>query len=170
MGSSTRRPHPPTRSPHSSTRSPHPPTRRPHSSTRPPPQDLTEMADEQQQQFCLRWNDYQTTMVENFKNLRNDKSFSDVTIVCEGQNTKAHKMLLCACSPYFKNLLESNPAKNPIIFLKDVPFQHMTAILEFMYAGEVNVAQDQLPQFLKSAEKLKVKGLAEAPQNVKMEQ
>merc|ERR1711874_367518 len=74
----------------------------------------TTMADEQQQQFCLRWNDYQTTMVENFKNLRNDKSFSDVTIVCEGQNTKAHKMLLCACSPYFKN---------PIIFLKDVPFQ-----------------------------------------------
>ena len=32
----------------------------------------------------------------------------------------------------------------------------MTAILEFMYAGEVNVAQDQLPQFLKTAEKLKV--------------
>merc|ERR550519_72068 len=26
------------------------------------------------QQFCLRWNDYQTTMVENFKKLRNDTS------------------------------------------------------------------------------------------------
>ena len=34
-------------------------------------------------------------------------------------------------------------------------FQHLTAILEFMYAGEVNVAQDQLPQFLKTAERLK---------------
>merc|ERR1711874_479612 len=134
------------------------PTRRPHSSTRPPPGDHIHLPDP-----------HQTTMVENFKNLRNDKSFSDVTIVCEGQNTKAHKMLLCACSPYFKNLLESNPAKNPIIFLKDVPFQHMTSILEFMYAGEVNVAQDQLPQFLKTAEKLKVKGLAEAPQSVKDE-
>ena len=31
-----------------------------------------------------------------------------------------------------------------------------------MYAGEVNVAQDQLPAFLKTAERLKVKGLAEA--------
>ena len=29
--------------------------------------------------------------------------------------------------------------------------------------------QDQLPQFLKTAERLKVKGLAEAPQNVKDE-
>ena len=53
-------------------------------------------------------------------------------------------------------LLEENPAKHPIIILKDVPFQHLTAILEFMYAGEVNVAQDQLPQFLKTAERLKV--------------
>ena len=34
-------------------------------------------------------------------------------------------------------LLEENPAKHPIIILKDVPFQHLTAILEFMYAGEV---------------------------------
>ena len=59
----------------------------------------------------------------------------------QGQHTKAHKMILCACSPYFKNLLEQNPAKHPIIILKDVPFAHLTAILEFMYAGEVNVAQ-----------------------------
>ena len=45
----------------------------------------------------------------------------------------------------FQALLEENPAKHPIIILKDVPFQHLTAILEFMYAGEVNVAHDQLP-------------------------
>jgi hypothetical protein len=50
-------------------------------------------------------------------------------------------MILCACSTYFKNLLEQNPAKHPIIILKDVPFGHLTAILEFMYAGEVNVPQ-----------------------------
>ena len=69
----------------------------------------------------------------------------------------------------FQALLEENPAKHPIIILKDVPFQHLTAILEFMYAGEVNVAQDQLPAFLKTAERLKVKGLAEAPQTIKQE-
>ena len=48
--------------------------------------------------------------------------------------------------------------------IQDVPFAHLTAILEFMYAGEVNVAQDQLPSFLKTAEKLKIKGLAEGTQ------
>ena len=120
------------------------------------------MSDEQQ--FCLRWNDFQTNMVAAFKNLRDEKSFCDVTIATEGPHTKAHKMILCACSPYFKNLLDQNPAKHPIIILKDVPFMHLTAILEFMYAGEVNVAQDQLPAFLKTAEKLKIKGLAEGEQ------
>jgi len=124
---------------------------------------------EDQQQFCLRWNDFQTNMVASFKHLRDEKSFTDVTIACDGQSCKAHKMILSACSPYFKALLEENPAKHPIIILKDVPFTHLTAILEFMYAGEVNVAQDQLPAFLKTAERLKVKGLAEAPQNVKNE-
>merc|ERR1711868_35358 len=122
----------------------------------------SKMSDDQQ--FCLRWNDFQTNMVASFKHLRDEKSFCDVTIATEGQHTKAHKMILCACSPYFKNLLEQNPAKHPIIILKDVPFTHLTAILEFMYAGEVNVAQDQLPAFLKTAEKLKIKGLAEGEQ------
>ena len=111
----------------------------------------TRMADDQQ--FCLRWNDFQTNMVASFKYLRDEKSFCDVTIATEvsclhlvypfptqGQHTKAHKMILCACSPYFKNLLEQNPAKHPIIILKDVPFAHLTAILEFMYAGEVSSA------------------------------
>ena len=113
-------------------------------------------------EFCLRWNDFQKCMIDSFKNLRADQSFCDVTIATEGKHTKAHKMILCACSGYFKNLLEMNQAKHPIIILKDVPFQHLLSILEFMYAGEVNIEQDQLPQFLKTAEKLKVKGLVES--------
>ena len=125
------------------------------------------MAD--QQQYFLKWNDYQSNMVSSFKHLRNEKSFTDVTLACEGQTCKAHKMVLSACSPYFKALLEENPSKHPIIILKDVPFSHLQSILEFMYAGEVNISQEQLPAFLKTADRLKVKGLAEAPQTIKKE-
>ena len=129
-------------------------------------------ADQGDQQFCLRWNDFQTNMVASFKHLRDEKSFCDVTIATEGQHTKAHKMILCACryfwlkivqsftvspcSPYFKNLLEQNPAKHPIIILKDVPFAHLTAILEFMYAGEVNVAQVLINIFLRDETSLPI--------------
>merc|ERR1719162_1251092 len=63
-------------------------------------------------------------------------------------------MVLSACSPYFKALLEENPAKHPIIILKDVPFQHLTAILEFMYAGEVNVDFAGIHEFQDSGQML----------------
>lgn len=59
-----------------------------------------------QQQFFLKWNDFQVNMMTSFRNLRNDKSFTDVTLACEGQTCKAHKMVLSACSPYFKALLQ----------------------------------------------------------------
>lgn len=62
------------------------------------------MAD--QQQFCLRWNDFQSNIVTCFKHLRTERSFTDVTLACDGQTCKAHKMVLSACSPYFKSLLE----------------------------------------------------------------
>lgn len=73
------------------------------------------MAD--QQQYFLKWNDYQSNMVSSFKHLRNEKSFTDVTLACEGQTCKAHKMVLSACSPYFKALLEVSP----IISVKEPP-------------------------------------------------
>jgi hypothetical protein len=63
-------------------------------------------ADQQQQQFFLKWNDFQSNMVSSFKHLRDEKSFTDVTLACDGQTCKAHKMVLSACSPYFKSLLE----------------------------------------------------------------
>ena len=66
-----------------------------------PPFQFT-MASGDQQQFCLRWNDFQTNMVSSFKHLRDEKSFTDVTLACDGQTCKAHKMVLSACSPYFK--------------------------------------------------------------------
>ena len=61
---------------------------------------------DQQQQFCLRWNDFQSNIVTCFKHLRTERSFTDVTLACDGQTCKAHKMVLSACSPYFKSLLE----------------------------------------------------------------
>lgn len=76
------------------------------------------------------------------------------------------------CFLYFVLLhffLQENPSKHPIIILKDVSYSHLQAILEFMYAGEVNVSQEQLPAFLKTADRLKVKGLAETPASIKRE-
>ena len=54
-----------------------------------------------------------------------------------------------------------NNCEHPIVFLKDIKYAEIRAILDYMYKGEVNVAQEELPGLLKVAELLRVKGLVE---------
>lgn len=58
------------------------------------------------QHFCLRWNNYQSSITSAFENLRDDEDFVDVTLACEGRSIKAHRVVLSACSPYFRDLLK----------------------------------------------------------------
>lgn len=113
------------------------------------------------QQFCLKWNNHQSNMLTVFEQLLSNEALVDVTLACEGLSLKAHKMVLSACSPFFQALFVENPCKHPIVILKDMRYMDLKAIIEFMYRGEVNVSQDQLSALLKTAETLKVKGLAE---------
>lgn len=115
------------------------------------------------QQYCLRWNNHRLNLLTVFDELLQNSAFTDVTIMVDcGQSIKCHKIVLAACSSYFQNLFLTLPNLNgiyPIVVLKDVRYSEIKAILEYMYRGEVNVAQDQLSGLLKVAEVLKVKGL-----------
>ncbi|KYN39880.1 Protein bric-a-brac 1 [Trachymyrmex septentrionalis] len=113
------------------------------------------------QHFCLRWNNYQSSITSAFENLRDDEDFVDVTLACDGKSLKAHRVVLSACSPYFRELLKSTPCKHPVIVLQDVAFSDLHALVEFIYHGEVNVHQRSLSSFLKTAEVLRVSGLTQ---------
>lgn len=113
------------------------------------------------QQYCLRWNNHRSNLLLVFEHLFQTESFTDVTLACEGASIKCHKMVLAACSSYFQNLFIENECRHPIVILKDIKYSEIKAILEYMYRGEVNVAQDQLAGLLKAAETLRVKGLVE---------
>jgi len=113
------------------------------------------------EKFCLRWNDFESNISSSFSELREDKDFFDVTLSCDDEQIQAHKLIISACSPFFRNVLRRNPHQNPLIYLKGVRFTDLQAILNFMYHGEVNVAQEDLNSFLAVAEDLKVKGLTQ---------
>merc|ERR1719510_640983 len=74
-------------------------------------------------------------------------------------------MVLSACSPYFQSMFYNTPDKHPVVFLKDVRYDEMKALLEFMYRGEVSVDQENLSSLLKVAEGLKIKGLADVSES-----
>ncbi|XP_025834630.1 longitudinals lacking protein, isoforms A/B/D/L isoform X4 [Agrilus planipennis] len=113
------------------------------------------------QQFCLRWNNHQSTLVAVFDTLLENGTLVDCTLAAEGKFLNAHKVVLSACSPYFETLLSQNYDKHPIFILKDVKFQELKAMMDYMYRGEVNISQDQLGALLKAAESLQIKGLSD---------
>lgn len=118
------------------------------------------------QQYCLRWNNHRSNLLTVFDELLQNEAFTDVTLACDGgTSVKCHKMVLAACSSYFQTLFTELPCRHPVVVLKDVKYSEIKAILEYMYRGEVNVAQDQLAALLKVAEALKVKGLVEENRN-----
>ncbi|XP_039284509.1 longitudinals lacking protein, isoforms A/B/D/L isoform X10 [Nilaparvata lugens] len=114
------------------------------------------------QQFCLRWNNHQSTLIQVFDTLLASEQLVDCTLAAEGQYLKAHKVVLSACSPYLELLLAQHYEKHPIVILKDVKFQELKSMMDYMYRGEVNISQDQLSTFLKAAESLQIKGLTDS--------
>jgi len=114
------------------------------------------------EKFCLRWNDFESNISLAFREIREEKDFFDCTLSCGSKQLQAHKLILSACSPFFRSILRQNPHQHPLLYLKGVDFTDMQAVLNFMYHGEVNVAQDELNSFLAVAEDLKVKGLTQS--------
>jgi len=113
------------------------------------------------EKFCLRWNDFENNISGAFRELREDKDFFDVTLACDDEQLQAHKVILSACSPFFKSILRRNRHEHPLLYLKGVKYTDLLSVLNFMYHGEVNVAQEELNSFLAVAEDLKVKGLTQ---------
>ncbi|XP_037726272.1 protein tramtrack, alpha isoform isoform X2 [Drosophila subpulchrella] len=114
------------------------------------------------QQYCLRWKYHHSNLQTMFSQLLDRGCFCDVTLACEGQLIRAHRVVLCACSTFFDAVLSNYASeRDPIIIMKDVTFAEVKCLIEFMYKGEINVEHASLPSLLKTADDLKIKGLAE---------
>jgi len=118
--------------------------------------------EDMKQRYCLKWNNYQSNVTSTFKELLAVEDFVDITLSAEGGALRAHKVVLSACSPYFRDILKGISAwQHPVIVLKDVPLEDLQGIVEFIYHGEVSVDKECLTSFLKTAQMLRVKGLTE---------
>ena len=112
------------------------------------------------EKFCLKWTDFETNVSKSFGILRNEEYLHDVTLVCDDNSqVSAHKLVLSACSEYFKTIFRNNSHPNPLICLEGVSSPELRNILDYMYIGEANIYQESLDNFLSLAERLKILGL-----------
>ena len=115
----------------------------------------------EEEKLNLKWRDFSENVASSIRALRDEHEFGDVTLVCEdGQQVEAHKAILASSSPFFLDLLKENPIPHPLVFMMDLKFETVLAIVDFLYHGETTVDEEEVKLFLAAAKELKVKGLA----------
>ena len=101
------------------------------------------------EKFCLKWDDFQLNIVTSYHELRKNSDFYYVTLVCEeDQQIEAHRIILTACSPFFRTVLKKNKHSHPMIYMKGLQAKDLVAIVDFIYHGEANIFQEDLDGFL----------------------
>ena len=114
------------------------------------------------EKFCLRWNEYESNLGTALRDLRDSNDFFDLTLACDdAQEIQVHRVILSACSSFFRNILRRLPHHHPLVYLRGIKLADLQSVVTFMYHGEVNVAQEDLNAFLILAEDLKIKGLTQ---------
>ena len=109
--------------------------------------------------LCLHWDDFAANIINTVYNLKEDKDFNDLTLVCADKQVEVHKVVLASSSNFLKRILKDIKHSHPLIYLSGIKFKELDAVLSFIYLGQVNLAQEDLYSFLAVAEELKVKGL-----------
>ena len=81
--------------------------------------------------FTLSWDDFNSKCPKVFKELWLDIDLSDVTLATEDDGRlSAHKVILAACSPLFKRLLQKNPNGHPLLYLMGGQVESVAAASE----------------------------------------
>ena len=112
------------------------------------------------EKFSLRWNDFQSTVSNSFKILKQEQDLFDVTLVSDDQKQiQSHKVVLSACSSFFKPILQKNTHSHPLIYLSGIDSTNLQFIIDYVYEGEVQLFQEHLDSFLDSAQRLQIAGL-----------
>ena len=71
------------------------------------------------EKLCLLWNEFRDNASSSFRDLRDDRDFTDVTLACDdGQQVEAHKVVLISSSPFFLNMLKKNKHSHPLVYMR----------------------------------------------------
>ena len=112
------------------------------------------------QKLSLKWDDFNGNASKAFGLMRDEDMLQDVTLVGDDNSQiAAHKLVLSACSEYFKSIFKKNKHTHLLLCLEGVTSSEIMNLLDYMYNGEVNIFQEELDRFLIVAKRFKLEGL-----------
>ncbi|XP_034939730.1 uncharacterized protein [Chelonus insularis] len=112
--------------------------------------------DETGKEYILQWSGHAASITERFSGLLARQALVDVTLICQEQKLRVHKL----------EMLEQDLGQEPIIVLKDLDFDILKAMVEFMYCGETTIAHCHLQSLLDAAQIFKVRDLESIVNNM----
>ncbi|KAK3882413.1 hypothetical protein Pcinc_013207 [Petrolisthes cinctipes] len=108
--------------------------------------------------YLLKKETHCTTVLDQ---LMRDDTFTDVTLTAQGQSLRAHRIVLCLASSYFRQVLSRDMGVQSVIVLRDIKFAELRNIIHFIYTGEATVDASELESFMRTAELLEISSLCE---------
>ena len=112
------------------------------------------------EKFFLKWNDFHSNVSKSFGIFRNEEYLHDVTLVSDDHNkVPAHRLVLSACSAYFRDIFKNNNHAHPLLCLDLISSEDLKNVMDYIYNGEVQIYQENLDKFLAVAQRLKLEGL-----------
>ena len=115
-----------------------------------------------QKKYTLTCHTYPDHLRRMMREMMTSKDFADVTLVCDDKKVlKAHRNILTAFSPVFKDILQIHAQSNdPVIYLMGIQYSEIESILQFMYLGEAKLYKDRRNEFLCAVKDLEIKELS----------
>ena len=107
------------------------------------------------------WENYGLNLKNGIGDLLVSRNFSDVTLISSDcRTTEAHRVILSTFSPFFEKVLQASSHAHPCLYLKGVNHEDLESVLQFIYGGEVEMAQDRLHKFIEVSQDFEIKGMA----------
>lgn len=97
---------------------------------------------------------YKPTLYKRFAEMFQFKQLTDAILICENQRIHVHKFLLSASSSFFNRMFKK-PNMN-ILHIRNVKYADLLTVLEYVYKGEVALAQERVAAFLGAAQNLSI--------------
>ena len=127
---------------------------------------LNSLAQRNISQFCengngyyhLKWKHFKVNQDNSLKEIFSKNQNADVTLVSDDKVLfSAHKFILSACSPVFKDLLLNNPHPHPMIYLNGVKKFELDSLLQFIYLGKTQFYLSKMEKLLEIGRDLQIK-------------
>ena len=101
-----------------------------------------------QEMHTLTWNRYSDHLREMVNEMMTSSQFADVTLVTDDKHLiRAHRNILGACSPVFKNNLNLDSSiANPVIYLRGIQNSEMESIRQLIYQGKTSFNEESFKE------------------------